>query len=215
MVRIRRAAGRPALLSLLAASVLLAACDNNESPFPTQSAGGSAGGGGGGTGTFQVSDPAGDLPASASEGAPDAVALTGSMRTDSLIVTIAFRSGISAWSMSRPNSLTGFIDLDIDEDPSTGIESAADEAGGNSGQGVDFYVSLEDVAPGQVELVDVASMVTYRIPANFTATAVTVRIPRVLLADFEPGFTISAVVGHPARSVTDFVPDAGSVRVTY
>lgn len=204
MSRTRRAAGA------LAALVLLGGCDNNEYLFPTQSAGGSGTGGG----TFLVSDPSGDLRGTIGEGAPDATAISGSVRGDTIVVTINFRSTISPWSAGRPNSLTGFIDFDLDESVATGIPSAIDEHGGSAGQGVEYYVSLQDEDGGtRVALIDVETQDAFRVPVTFAATSVTVRIPRTMLPDATPGLTISAVVGHQANEATDFVPNTGNVRV--
>jgi hypothetical protein len=204
MPRTRRAAWT------LAAAALLGACDNSETPFPTQSAGGS---GGGGSTSFSVSDPSDDQRGDVGEGAPDAITMSGSVQADTLVVRLAFRNAISPWSANRPNSLTGFVDLDLDQSAATGIPSAIDEAGGDARQGVEFYVSLEDVDGDYVALVDVETQDAYRVPASFTATGVTVRIPRALLSDAAPGFTISALVGHGANEAADFVPNTGHVVV--
>lgn len=194
----------------LAAAAFLGACDNSEYAYPTQAAGGV----GGGSASFSVSDPVGDLRGTVGDGAPDATSLSGTVGADTITVTIGFRTPISPWSAGRPNSVTGFIDLDLDRNAATGIPAAIDENGGSAGQGVEFYVMLRDNDDGaSVGLVRVATQDAYRIPASFTPTAVTVRIPRVLLGDDTPGFSISAVVGHAANEATDFVPNAGHVVV--
>lgn len=201
-----RAVARALLAATAAGS--LAACDNSEYLFPTQSAGGTGSGGAGG---FNYTDPAGDLRSTA-EGAPDAISFSGSPRGDTLVVTLTFRTPIAPWSEDRPNSLTGFIDFDLDEDPDTGIPAAVDEEGGSTGMGAEYYVSLRDLSGGDaVSLFAVESQQSTLVPARFTTNGVTIRIPRSLLPDTEPGYKVAAVVGHRASAATDFVPNTGSV----
>jgi hypothetical protein len=195
----------------LAGAALLAACDLNEY-LPTQSSGGAGGGSGGGD-SFSFTDPTGDLrPEASAADAPDAVALTGSVGRDTLTIKLVFRGVISRFSEGKSNSLDGFVDLDLDENASTGIPSAIDEVGGASGLGADYYVDLRDVTESSVYLYEAGTSSGTPIPATFGTTSVTVRVPRVLVKDEDGRFRISALVSNPTGP-SDFVPNSGFLTV--
>lgn len=192
----------------LAGAVLLAACDLNEY-LPTQTAGGA----GGGSDSFSFTDPTGDLrPDVSSPEAPDAVALTGEVEDDTLTIRLAFRSTISRFSEGQGNSLDGFVDLDLDENATTGIPAAVDEVGGASGMGADYYIDLRDATATAVVLTEAGTTTGTAVPATFGATSVTIRVPRALLDDEDGSFRISALVGNP-DGPTDFVPNSGFLTV--
>lgn len=200
---------RRSLPALLAAAAL-AGCDMNEY-YVTQS----AGGGGTSGEPFSFADPAGDLLAgTAAPGAPDLVRVSGSVRADSIAVTLTFAGDVTPWSEGAQTGLDGFVDLDLDENTNTGIPSAIDEYGGSANLGADWYISLRDDGSGaRVDLVDAGSGSATPVPARFSSRAVTVTIPRTALDETDGIFRLAAVVGHRNSEATDFAPNAGFYRV--
>lgn len=196
---------RRSLPALLAAAAL-AGCDMNEF-YVTQSAGGSGTGGE----VFSFTDLTNDLlSGTAGPGAPDLTRVSGSVRTDSIVVTLTFASEVSPWSGGQQNGLDGFVDLDLDENTNSGIPSAIDEYGGNASMGVDFYVSLRDGNNGsRVQIVDAETGEATPIPASFSSRSVRFAIPRALVGDTDGTFRLAAVVGHRNAEATDFAPNAG------
>ena len=110
-------------------------------------------------------------------------------------------------------SVDGFIDLDLDENSATGIPGAAEEFGGSAPLGAEFYVSLRDVEPGYVALIDVATYDFRIAPATWSGSTMRVTLPRTRLADEDGQFRMSVVVGHPELPATDFAPSEGFYTV--
>ena len=197
-------------LPALAAAALLAGCDMNEY-YVTQS----AGGGGTGGEAFSFTDLTDDLlPNASGEGAPDVLRVSGSVRADSIVVTLTFVDEITPWSEGEENGLDGFIDFDVDENTNSGIPAAIDEYGGNANMGADWYVSLRDANGGsRVGLVDAVSGEAIPVPARFSGRSVTVTLPRDVMDETDGVFRVAAVVGHRTTEATDFAPNAGFYRV--
>ncbi|HEU4629347.1 MAG TPA: hypothetical protein VFS08_06355 [Gemmatimonadaceae bacterium] len=193
----------------LVGAVLLAACDLNEY-LPTQTSGG---GGGGGGDAFSFTDPMGDLrPEASAADAPDALALSGSVDGDTITIRLVFRAAVARFSEGRSNSLDGFVDLDVDENATTGIPAAVDEVGGATGMGADFYVDLRDATASTVTVLEAGETTGTSVPATFGTTTVTIRVPRTLVEEDDGRFRLSALVGNP-DGPSDFVPNSGFLTV--
>lgn len=203
---------RRSLPALAAAAALagLAGCDMNEY-YVTQS----AGGGGTSGEAFSFTDLTDDLlPNADRDGAPDVLRLSGSVRADSIVVTLTFVDEITPWSGGAVNGLDGFVDFDTDESTNSGIPAAVDEYGGSANMGADWYVSLRDANGGnRVALVDAVSGESIAVPARFAARAITFTIPRSVMDETDGTFRMAAVVGHRTSEATDFAPNAGHYRV--
>lgn len=199
----------------VALSSLLVGCDNNEY-FITQPAGGVAGdgaggGGGGGDGSFAFTDPRGDLlPGTASSGAPDVVAVSGRHDDDGLALDIVFTEPVVPWSLAATSSLDGFVDIDLDGDPTTGILSAVNDHGGDAGLGVEYYLALRSADGANVALVNPASKATVLVPAIFEGSTLAIRIPSsALQGRTGQDLRMAMVVGNPDNPATDIAPNNG------
>lgn len=165
---------------------------------------------------FSFTDPANDTLAhetASTRVALDLLDVSGTVDGTSLVITLTFSSPIAPWSHQAAASVDGFIDLDLDENSETGIAGAAGEFGGSAPLGAEYYVSLRDIEPGFVALIEVATY-THRIaPATWSGSTMQVTLPRARLADADGQFRLSVVIGHPERPATDFAPSDGFYTV--
>jgi hypothetical protein len=136
------------------------------------------------------------------------------LTADSIFVRIRFTSAISRWSSSSPNSIDGFVDFDVDDNPNTGYIAATEEFGGvNAEMGVETYVSLRDDMTGQLYR-RVGNTEEWRpIGGQFSERSVTLRLSRADVGETDGVFRISAMIGGTNREITDLVPGAGHHRV--
>ncbi|MGE0554816.1 MAG: hypothetical protein AB7R55_15410 [Gemmatimonadales bacterium] len=162
---------------------------------------------------FAFTDPVADtLPPDAStpEGAgrgADLVGISGSVSADEVTLILTFNEAVAPWSEGAPNSLDGVIDLDVDENLTTGIGDAA-----TGGIGADYYLDLRDASSGTVSLVDVLERSFVFVPARFEGTTVTITVPRSRLGGDDGEFAMTALVGVRSRPVTDVAPETGSYQ---
>ena len=118
---------------------------------------------------------------------------------------VTFAGAITPPDSGRPNALDGFIDIDADQDGSTGDVPWVDFLTGSetTGMGNEFYVDLftYSAADGAADLVD-----------DLTEAAVgrAPEIPLRLLAD-DDGAVDAAVVVGTVDEPTDVAPNMGSV----
>jgi hypothetical protein len=167
--------------------------------------------------SFSFDDPAEDTVFSAPTGSPralDALRVEGTVADNTVELTLTFATPVTPWSSGQDDVLDGFVDFDLDQNQATGIQAAIDESGGNAGMGVEYYISLRDVEPGNVALVNVQNQTTYvPVPVTFDDTRVIIEVPLSELNDDDGNFGLSAVVGTADRPVTDFLPNEGHYEV--
>jgi hypothetical protein len=139
----------------------------------------------------------------------DIVAVNTALSDSELTFEIEFDGSIAQPTSFQQNVLAGFIDLDLDANPATGITSHVTQFGqGPSGLGVDFFVDLFSEGdallpdgvtlrmPGQVELVDTSGAIAAGVlSADYGPKTVSVSIPRSLLTDISIPFQWGIVVG--------------------
>lgn len=163
-------------------------------------------------GRFSFGDATGDTLASTSPTtvqAIDATRIAGTVSDDEVELSLTFRQPVAPWSAGAANSLDGYVDFDLDEDARTGIPSAIDEEQlGGAGIGSDYFISLRDDGAGGVDLVQAATNGYVRVPATFSGSTVTIRVPRALLAGDDGNFAMAALIGNADRP-TDLLPNAG------
>jgi hypothetical protein len=116
--------------AVAACAVLLVACGGE----PTGPVGRAPTGGG-----FQYaySDPVGDTlppPTNIFNRALDVESLDVGLTADSIFVRISFTSPISRWSDGALNSIDGYVDFDVDDNPVTGFPAATEEFGNVAAQ---------------------------------------------------------------------------------
>jgi hypothetical protein len=108
-----------------------------------------------------VSDPVGDTFGTGPV-RHDITAVEVSLGAELITFDIRFAGPIAAPSAFLPNSVVGYIDLDVDRNPATGAPSQASyfSPAGPDGIGAEFFVDVfsEQFSPGRSELIDTATM---------------------------------------------------------
>lgn len=168
---------------------------------------------------FTFVDPAGDtltptpgLP----DGGPAAVdllAVSGRVEQKRIVLNLEFASPVAPWSAGAPNSLDGFVDLDLDQSSATGLPGAGTAVGSAPNLGAEFYLDLRNPRSGRVALVEPARHRFVLVPARFAGPAVTIEIPRGELGSDDGQFRLGLVVGAPGRPITDVAPNTGNYAV--
>jgi len=163
---------------------------------------------------FSFADPAGDTVSATASSVPkgiDLLQVSGTVGPDEVRLVLEFAEPVVAWSAGAANSLDGFVDFDLDENPGTGIRDVSTETGsGAFDLGADFYLDLRDDS-GRLWLVDVAERRFSRVKATFSGTQVEVTIPRSELVarnDADNRFRMGVLVTAVGRPVTDVAPNA-------
>jgi hypothetical protein len=171
-----------------------------------------------------VADPAGDT---FGVGAVqhDIVSVTSTVTATDLVLQVAFGGPISAPSAFAPNSVVGFIDLDIDQNDVTG--SAQTHGPTSAFPGTEFFVDVfgEQFSPGLADVVSAATLLTVgQAPITFAATSFTVTVPLSLLGGDNGAVDYRVVMGSSAEPTDealgasriepgDVVPEAGSLVI--
>jgi len=180
----------------------LAGCGDSSGPGANQS--------------FRATDPSGDTFGSATV-QPDLTAFTIVHDTGGIDVMLDFTANVQSPVTGGTNVVVGFIDLDTDQDSTTGTGSAVDvfrPDGGSTGMGVEYYVDLFGYnADSTVFVYDaLAGTPTGSVRPRFQGRRITVRVPRALLGN-DDGFLNAATVVGSESEPTDIAPENGHVRV--
>ena len=180
----------------------LAGCGDSSGPGANQS--------------FRATDPSGDTFGSQTV-QPDLTAFTIVHDTGGIDVMLDFTANVQSPVTGGTNVVVGFIDLDTDQDSTTGTGSAVDlfrPDGGSTGMGVEYYVDLFGYnADSTVFVYDaLAGTPTGSVRPRFQGRRITVRVPRALLGN-DDGFLNAATVIGSGSEPTDIAPENGHVRV--
>src|SRR2546422_7239844 len=100
----------------------------------------------GGNQSFRATDPSGDTFGSGTV-QPDLTAFTIVHDTGGIDVMLDFTANVQSPVTGGTNVVVGFIDLDTDQDSTTGTTSAVDvfrPDGGSTGMGVEYYVDRSE-----------------------------------------------------------------------
>jgi len=151
-----------------------------------------------------VSDPAGDTYGAPDDPSqPDITMLAAAHDSDGLTIVIRLAS---------PVGLMGYVDLDVDQDPTTGnlaqVDAYRPDPGGSSGLGDEFVVDLSNGV-----LVDVVNygIVAY-VARVYSGNTVTIRIPLQQLAGSNGKVNLATVVGDD-NGPTDIAPNEGHLTM--
>jgi serralysin len=105
----------------------------------------------------------------------------------------------------------GFLDLDTDQNPSTGVLGFTDTfgpPGTNTGLGMDFFVDLFSVSGGMANVFDASGNPTGSAPVEFKGTRMTVSIPLETLGGDDGKVDFATVLGTLCEP-TDIAPNEG------
>jgi hypothetical protein len=166
---------------------------------------------------YSFSDPVGDTlppPPNVFQPALDVRGMRIGLTADSIVVRVEFTGPISQWSSQALNSIDGFIDFDVDDNPATGYPAATEEFGAVDAQmGVEAYVSLRDDGMGHLMRRDGQATDWRPIPVEFGSSSFTLRFARSDVGEADGVFRVSAMIGGTGRWITDLVPGDGHYRV--
>lgn len=169
---------------------------------------------------FFVRDPIGDTLASphALGRAHDVLSFEAAPDGDTLTVSLRFAQSVQPFSSGARNALLGIVDLDVDDDSTTGMRPFADTFGATSAIGAEWSLVLEDSSGTtqgvRMALLNLATRAVHWVPARFNGTVVTARIPLTRLGA-RAGSRISLVgVFGSIERASDYVPNEGSVSIT-
>jgi hypothetical protein len=162
---------------------------------------------------FDIADPAGDtmphndtLPP-----AVDLLRMRGDFKRDSLILTMTFASPVRPANAVARNSIGGEIELDMDDNTSTGyVPPDSNLFGASAVLGVDYNVDLFDAFPKVLLLLSGTGMA--QVAISYPGNSVIIRIPLHLLGDDDGNFALAAVIG-PYVWASDLFPNAGQLVV--
>ncbi len=148
----------------------------------------------------------------------DIAELDSRVTRETVTFSVLFHNSISAPSAVANNSVVGFIDLDIDMDPSTGVVSNQSRFSpeGSSDLGIEYFVDLftELLNVGQVELVDTSTnLATATVPIEFTENSFSVTIPLALLGNDDGRMNYGAIFGD-VRDYSDQATNPGGPVAT-
>lgn len=146
----------------------------------------------------------------------DVTSLTIQRDTAEVTVLLEFTADLISPVTGDPTAMVAFVDLDIDQDSTTGLRAIADEFrtdGGSTGLGADYLLNLGVYATDStVALVDREGVEVGRIKPVFTGRRVTARIPKPLLGGDDDGLNAAVIVGRNGGP-TDIVPDMRSLTL--
>ena len=162
---------------------------------------------------FNLTDPAGDTlgvgPTSARPKAHDVLGVRGDYKRDSVIVVFTFGGPVTPVS-SGPEGVGGVLEIDIDNNGSTGARAFSNSFGATSSIGVEYVVDLFSATATSTRLSTPAGDgpgVT--VPASFSGSTLTVRIPLQLLGNDDGNFAFVGTIGTVDRP-TDIFPNSGA-----
>lgn len=146
----------------------------------------------------------------------DVTSLTIQRDTAEVTVLLEFTADLISPVTGDPTAMVAFVDLDIDQDSTTGLRAIADEFrtdGGSTGLGADYLLNLGVYATDStVVLLDREGVEVGRVKPVFTGRRLTVRIPKTLLGGDDDGLNAAVIVGRTGGP-TDIVPDAGHLKL--
>lgn len=147
----------------------------------------------------------------------DITSISAAYSSTTLKFTVNFSGPVFAPSIGDPRSVVGFIDIDADQNPLTGVESATAFFGPLPAPdiGVEYGLDLSTEAdnPGFVDVLDAVSGDTLgTAPVSFGTMSFSVSVPLALLGNSSGLINYAAIFGT-FDEPTDEVPN-GSTAAT-
>jgi hypothetical protein len=136
----------------------------------------------------------------------------GLVASGELVIYAEFTEYVASNKRGGPRVVTGSIEIDADQDPSTGLTSTID---GASGLGVDYTVTMVENEDGLYAISDSNQVVTAWVEPTFNSSvwgSVTVAVPLSALGGDVGNVNLAAAFGT-LNERTDIVPNASHVVV--
>ena len=176
---------------------------------------GDSSGPGAGGASGQVTDPSGDT-FGAGTVQWDLTAMTITRDTGGITVLLDFSVNAISPVTGDTNAMIGFVDLDVDQDSTTGFTSTVDlfrPNPGSTGMGADYEIELLGyAADSTVTVSDSMGDPVGQVKPAFNAKRVTIRVPKALLGGDDGFLNASAIVGTDAEP-TDIIPESGHLKL--
>jgi hypothetical protein len=170
--------------------------------------------------TNSVTDPLGDtFETSASDGLvpPDVVVFGAEVEGGELVIQIEFAQPVVSVVDGGPNVAVGFVDIDVDQDSTTGGFSNTDgfrPDTGSTGMGIEYYIQLfaEDTL-GNVPIIDyTGELMPDSIRPVYSGNLLIMRIPLSALGNDDGKVNLATVLGTQPEP-TDIAPNSGHLAV--
>lgn len=164
--------------------------------------------------TVSANDPSGDQFGTDSV-QPDLVKITVSRDTGGIDVVIDLAANAIPLLIDTIHGVGGYIDIDIDQDSTTGIQTWADYYRGSdaTGMGEEYFVDfLFPAADSTAFVYDTAFVQTGSVRPVFSGKRITFRIPRSMFGNDDGFVNVAVVVGNNVEP-TDIGPNTGHIKV--
>lgn len=161
--------------------------------------------------SFSAADPTLDTLSTLDTFSPPALDVTSvkaDFKLDSVIFTLTFASPVAAASQWLGNSVSGYVEIDIDDDASTGVEPFANYFGASAPIGVEYALSLFESTPTSVVFYSLDDWA--EVPATFVGNVITIRVPMNLFGNDDGNYSLVTIVGTSDRP-TDVAPNGGAI----
>jgi hypothetical protein len=161
-----------------------------------------------------ATDPSGDTLGST--GAPlDLTALTVTPDSDAVVLVLDFAQDLPQPVVGASPTITGLVELDLDQDSTTGHAPSVDilhrflADGGTAGMGADAAIGLAPLdTDSTAPVYDASYRVVGRVKPVFAGRRITIRVPRPLLANDDGRLGATVLIGN-GTDVTDYAPSVG------
>ncbi|HET7458262.1 MAG TPA: hypothetical protein VFJ74_11475 [Gemmatimonadaceae bacterium] len=200
--------GVAAALALTAGAAL--ACKSDD-PVSPRSAG---------TVRLNVDDPTADTLDNATTGGALGVDVRQTVvrtKIDTVIFVLHFTRPVAAPSAQVASSIFGYVDIDADNDPTTGYPAVSDSFGGTSNIGVDFVV---DLLNGNDQFATVGFLTADTLYtrsglalAKYDGDSLVLKVPRPAIGGGSRDFAFTTSVGS-LDGVSDIAPNTGAYVVS-
>ncbi|HWJ23101.1 MAG TPA: hypothetical protein VNS52_12180 [Gemmatimonadaceae bacterium] len=165
---------------------------------------------------FSQSDPASDTLDNTDNTLDRALDLRSTVvrtKGDSIFFVLKFSGPVRAATDNAANSVNGFIEIDQDNNSSTGDVTYTDDYGGTSGLGIEYRVDLFDAGGGSAPLQDGFLNAIDIVKANVAGDSVIVKLTRSQIGGDDGNFKFTVLIGTADRA-TDLAPNTGFYSVS-
>lgn len=171
------------------------------------------------TTTATVTDPANDTFGAAGSAKWDLTAMTIARDDAGITVSLDFSADVVSPMSGNASAMIGFVDIDADQDSTTGTKTIADEfrpssgVSGSTGMGTEYELLLGGyAADSTVTLYRGSGSAVGQVRPIFNGHRVTVVIPKTMLGNDDGRLNASAIVGAVGNP-TDIIPDKGHLTL--
>ena len=151
-------------------------------------------------------DPAGDTLSTSTTSnsrAHDLLMLRGDFKRDSLILTMTFAGPVTSAAAGGATAVFGYVEIDIDENATTGTPSLRNGFGAAATAGIDYIISLIGGTATTVRVVAPGGVATAAAVA-YSGNTLIMRIPMQALGSDDGRFAVVGAVGTLDRPTDVF-----------